>query len=66
MTTRMESVGRTIFLSVDKDMPIKQIVGLQGVFSSKHFHKIGKTDQELLFEYIPDVELGIRKLKYGV
>lgn len=64
MTTYMESTGRAIFLSIGKDTPIIQIIGLQGVFSPKQFHKIGETESQLIFEYIPEVELSIRKLRY--
>lgn len=64
MPTKMSSTGRTIFLYIGKDMPIVQIVGIQGVFSSRNFHKIGETKEYILFEYIPMIELGIRKIGF--
>lgn len=55
---------KTIYLSLEKDLPLIKVIGLNGFFTSKRYLKINENEKEILFEIIPEVKLPIKTINF--
>ena len=60
----MMTQGRTIYLDVARDTPLKDIIGIGGEYSSRRYKRIGESGKNYLLEILPYVELDIRIIKW--
>jgi hypothetical protein len=53
---QMQNLGRTIYLKVDKDTPLINIIGNSGVYKSDRFRTIAEDEEAYLIEILPNVK----------